>query len=118
LDSRDRFIGKLPENAPVSDVDRAGAEVQRAMIEFGVRLETVGYMVFRRNVDLQTVHDLVGGVTLMFWSLTKSWAGRERERTGNAKLFEWCEWLANRIAERRDRLGHKPASERYAHWRE
>ena len=57
------LIGKLPEAAPASDVEAAGPEVQRAIIEFGVRLETVGYMVFRRNVDLQTVDDLIGGVT-------------------------------------------------------
>jgi hypothetical protein len=111
-------IAKLPDEAQVADVEQAGAEVQHAIIDFGVRLETVGYMVFRRNVDLQTVDDLVGGVTLIFWSRTKNWAERERERTGNGKLFEWAEWLANRIAERRERLGHEPAYRRYPNWRE
>jgi hypothetical protein len=112
------LIAKLPENAEVADVERAGAEAERAMIDFGVRVETVGYMVFRGNVDLQTVDDLVGGVTLMFWSRTKNWAERERKRIGNPKLYEWCQWLAERIAERRDRLGHEPAYQRYPSWRE
>lgn len=53
------LIRKLPENASPDDVEGAGPEVLRAMIDFGVRLETVGYMVFRRTVDLQTVDDLV-----------------------------------------------------------
>ncbi|MFN2541842.1 MAG: hypothetical protein ABR514_06715 [Chthoniobacterales bacterium] len=112
------LIGRLPEGAQVADVERAGAEVQRAMIDFGVRVETIGYMVFRRNVDLQTVDDLVGGVTLMFWSRTKNWAENERERMGNPKLYEWCEWLADRIGERRERLGHEAAYRRYPTWRE
>jgi hypothetical protein len=111
-------ISKLPPNVDASEIDRAGAEVERAIIEFGVRLETIGYMVFRRSVDLQTVDDLIGGVTLMFWSRVKNWSDRERQRTGNPKFLEWCEWLTNRIADRRHQLGHKPAHELYAHWRE
>lgn len=112
------LIGKLPDGAQISDVEAAGPEVQRALIEFGVRLESVGYMVFRRNVDLKTVDELIGGMTLAFWSRAKNWAGRERERTGTPKYAEWCEWLANRITERREQLGHEPAYRLYADWRE
>jgi hypothetical protein len=82
------LIGKLPGDAQPSDIERAGAEVERALFEFGVRLETIGYMVFRRNVDLETVDDLIGGVTLMFWSRAKSWGERERTRTKNPKFLE------------------------------
>jgi hypothetical protein len=112
------LIGKLPGNTQPSDIERAGAEVERALFEFGVRLETIGYMVFRRNVDLETVDDLIGGVTLMFWPRAKAWSERERRRTENPKFLEWCKWLANKIAERRERLGHRPAHLRYARWRE
>jgi hypothetical protein len=112
------LIGKLPGKATAADVDNAGLETQRAVIEFGVRAETIGYMVFRRTVDLRTVDDLIGGVTLMFWSRAKDWCERDRERTGNPKAFEWCEWLVDRIAERRKQLGHDPAYTRYADWRE
>lgn len=65
------LIGMLPANARVSDIEAAGQDVQRALTEFGLRLETAGYMVFRRNVDLQTVDELIGGVTLMYWSRAK-----------------------------------------------
>ncbi len=112
------LIGKLPENAQADDIERAALEVERALFEFGVRLETIGYMVFRRIVNLETVDDLIGGVTLMFWSRAKNWGERERGRTGNLKFLEWCEWLSHRIAERRAQLGHKPAQAKYAHWRE
>ena len=112
------LIGKLPDGAQISDVEAAGPEVQRALIEFGVRLESVGYMAFRRNVDLKTVDDLLGGMTLAYWSRAKNWAERERERTGTPKYAEWCEWLADRVSERRDKLGHKPAYTLYTDWRE
>jgi hypothetical protein len=112
------LIGKLPQNAQAADIDAAGAEAERAIFEFGVRLETIGYMVFRRIVTLETVDDLIGGTILVFWSRAKSWGERGRLQTGNPKFLEWCEWLSHRIAERRAQVGHKPAHERYAHWRE
>jgi len=95
-----------------------GPEMERCLMDFGVRLETAGYMVFRRIVKLDMVDDLIGGVTLVFWSRAKAWAERIRIQTGNPKYFEWCEWLAERITERRVKLGHEPAPTRDAAWRE
>jgi hypothetical protein len=110
------LIGKLPEGARVTDVEAAGPDVQRAIIDFSIRLETLGYMVFRRNVDLRTVDELIGGITLAFWSRGKGWIHRERERTATPKYGEWCEWLADRIAESREKFGHKPAYILYTDW--
>jgi len=112
------LISKLPDGAQVSDVEAAGPAVQRAIIDFAIRLETLGYMVFRRNVDLQTVDELIGGITLAFWSRGKDWIQRERERTTTAKYGEWCEWLVDRVAERREKFGHKPAHVLYTDWQE
>jgi hypothetical protein len=112
------LIGKLPENAKLSDIERMGPESESCLFDFGMRLETIGYMVYRRIVKLDMVDELIGGVTLMFWSRAKAWAERMRIQSGNPKYWEWCEWLANRITERRARLGHEPAHIRHAHWRE
>jgi hypothetical protein len=112
------LIGKLPENAELSDVERMGPEIERCLFDFGIRLETIGYMVYRRIVKLETVDDLIGGVTLMFWSRSKTWAEQLRIQSGNLKYWEWCEWLADKITERRAKLGHEPAHIRHARWRE
>lgn len=47
----------------------------------------------------------------------RDWAMRERTRTGNPKRFEWCEWLADRVGERRAARGHEPAHLKYREWR-
>jgi hypothetical protein len=65
------LIGKLPDNAQLSDVEQMGAEMERCLWDVGVRLETTGYMVFRRILKLDMVDDLIGGVTLVFWSRAK-----------------------------------------------
>jgi hypothetical protein len=112
------LLSKLPANASITDIGLSSAETQRALFEFGVRLETIGYMVHRRMVRLDTVDDLMGGVTLVYWSRAKAWAEAERERTGNPKLFEWCQWVATQITKRHAKGKDIPAYLRDMQWRE
>jgi hypothetical protein len=112
------LIGKLPENAQLSDIEQMGPEMGDALFDLAVRLETIGYMVFRRIVKLDAVDDLLGGATLVFWSRAKVWVDHIRVRTANPRFAEWCEWLASRVTERHAEVGHGPAHTRYADWRE
>ena len=112
------YCEKLPENANPAAVLAAGPEVERAIFEFGVRLETIGYMVFQRIIPLHAIDDLVGGVTLVYWSRAKDWTRNVRKETENPKFLEWSEWLVDRLTERRSRLGHEPAHLRFKDWRE
>ena len=107
----------MPAEARPEDIERAGPQIAHAVFEFGVRLETTAYLVYMRLASMEVIDDLMGGVTLVYWSRAKHWAERERERTGNPKFLEWCEWLADRIAERRS-AGHESAHVRHRGWRE
>jgi hypothetical protein len=110
-------ISQLPAGLDAEQVDAQGAAATAALVDFSVRLETIGYMVFSRLVSLAMVDDLLGGVILMYWSRALDWVTRERSRTGNPKLFEWCEWMADRIGERRATRGHEPAHLKHRNWR-
>lgn len=110
-------LAQLPAAATAEQVDAAGEWATNAVVDFGVRLETMGYMVYSRLVSPEKVDDLIGGVVMMFWSRSKAWVERERVRTGNPKLFEWCEWLTDRIGERRAKLGHEPAHRKHRDWK-
>ena len=112
------LFGAIPENAPVSVIDNLDPETLRAILEFGLRLEVIGYMVFRRLVDLETVNDLAGGAVLGFWSRVKAWTEERRRNTGHPEFLEWCDWLAARIAERRAGASYVAAYSQHANWRE
>ena len=109
-------LGQLPTGTSAEQLEAAGQRAVDAAVDFGVRLETIGYMVFSRMIPLEKVDDLIGGVILMFWSRASAWVFRERTRTGNPRLLEWCEWLADRVNERRVTLGHEPAHEKHRGW--
>jgi hypothetical protein len=112
------LFGEIPENASATVINQLGSETKRILFEFAIRLEVMGYMVFRRIVELEMVDELAGGAVLAFWSRAKAWAEHAREQAGHAEFMEWCQWLAQRIAERRARLSYEPAHLRHAHWRE
>src|SRR5438552_19167198 len=58
------LFGEIPENASAAEIDNLNAEARRQILEFGLRLEIIGYMVSHGMVDLQIVNELGGGAIL------------------------------------------------------
>ena len=106
------LFSEIPEGASAAVIDNLDAETRRQVIQFGLRLEVMGYMVFHGLVDVQTVNDLAGGVVLSFWSRMKNWSVERRKRTGHDEFLEWCEWLATQIAQYRATRPYVPAYSR------
>src|SRR5262249_31078199 len=68
------LLGQLPEGASASEIENLDAEAKRQILQFGLRIEVTGYMVWRGMVDLHVVNDLGGGAILGFWSRAKNWS--------------------------------------------
>src|SRR5690348_9194659 len=49
------LLHDIPPNATVENIDSFGDDTVRAIEEIGIRLETIGYMVFRRIASIQMV---------------------------------------------------------------
>ena len=80
-------------------------------------LEALGYAVFKGIVLLETVDELVGGSVRVAWRKLRPYAEHERDRTGSRKSWEWFQWLAERLDERRGPLGaQKGAYELHRDW--
>jgi hypothetical protein len=110
------LLGTIPEGSPARAIDELEINSKRAVIEFGLRLEVMGYMVFRGLVDVTTANDLAGGTILGYWARVQGWVHATRERTGHDEFLEWCEWLANQISRRRAQIPYVPAYRQYAEW--
>ena len=106
------LFGEIPESASAAVIDNLDAETRRQILQFGLRLEVMGYMVFHGLVDVQIANDLGGGAILSFWSRAKDWSVERRKRTGHDEFLEWCEWLATQIAQYRATRPYVPAYSR------
>jgi len=98
-------ISRIPAGLDAAQVDAQGEAATAALVDFAVRVETIGYMVFSRMVSLELVDDLLGGVVLMFWNRAKDWTAPERARTGkggivDTSLYETsCAWMEIPLAD-------------------
>lgn len=91
------LLQTIPEGASAEDIDRLGPDVARAIQDVGVRIETMGYLVWRGILSLDMVADLFGGVVVFWWSRVQPFVERDRVRTSNPKSYEWFEWLVARL---------------------
>lgn len=107
----------LPDNLTAAQIDELGPQTAQAIEDYGVRIETVGYMVFRGIVALETVEELLGGVITLFWARVKPWVERDRKRSASPRQYEWVQWLAERMDERKTGIGAVPAYAKYVHWK-
>jgi len=100
---------------PTGGVAHLDPDLEAFATTIALRLETVGYLVYRRTVPLDVVDDLVGGMTRVAWTRLRSWVLKGRQGSGNEKSYEWFQWLAERLAER----GPSPTPAYVAHsdWR-
>jgi hypothetical protein len=106
----------LPEDCSAQELRRSRQHEDAAML-VSLTLEAVAIMVHHRIVPLETVWELMGGVTQTCWNRMSDWVHAVRREQQNEKFDEWLEWLANQML----RLGQpaqvEPAHILYEGWR-
>ena len=79
--------------------------------------ESLGVLVFRRQIDLQLVDDFVSGSLVLSWNKLRRYVEEERVARGRDTLLEWFQWLAERMIERESKAAAVPAYRAHAAWR-
>jgi len=93
-----------------------GPEHEDAAISLGSRLEAMGLLVFRGSIPIDLVEEMIGGTAVLLWRQLRPWVEQLRSEKNHQLLFEWFQWLAERLDER-DRLQQVPAYRRYKDWK-
>lgn len=103
--------------------DNLGGEELRKRLgdDFGAVLgvlglfESLGPLVARGHVPIEMYADFYRGVTVLCWKKLKRYI-LEQRRGGWPNLFEWLQWLAERMEQRSPRAADVPAFERFKQW--
>lgn len=113
-----RLLSALPDGLDGAAFRRLGPEYTRAATYVQMWSETIGYGVYQRIVPLQTIEDWGGGTLRVVWRKIKPWAEELRRVEGNPKLYEWYEWLVQRLDDANPNSGALvPATVHAARWR-
>jgi hypothetical protein len=79
--------------------------------------ESLGVLVYRRQLDIQLVDDFVSGSILLSWRKLERYVREERVARDRETLLEWFQWLAERMIERETKTPVVPAYRAHADWR-
>ena len=117
-------IIELPNN-----LDRAamraqvGAEGEAAIYFVTSTWETIGVLVFQKELTLDLVDDFFSGPIVITWRKLERYLKQVRRERQRNTLFEWYQWLAEQLMEREKdapplpaNIAHAPGTESYAQW--
>ena len=71
--------------------------------------ESLGIMVYRREMSLDMVDDFFSGPILISWAVLEEFVYEERHRLKRDTTWEWFQWLAERMKDREQEKPPVPA---------
>jgi hypothetical protein len=108
-------LHQLPDNLSGEDLrKRLGDDFGPVLGVLGL-FESLGPLVARGHVPIEMYADFYRGVTVLCWRKLERYI-EEQRKSGWPNLFEWLQWLAERMEERTPADGDVPAFERFRDW--
>ena len=113
-----RRVLSLPDGADSAKIREVlGPDGEDAVYLVSLTWESLGVLVYRREVTLDLVDDFFSGPLVISWQKLKvyseEWRRTLRRETGN----EWFHWLAERMLEREKTSPPIPAYVAHRQWR-
>jgi len=110
------LLHDLPDNLTGDDLRRRLGDRFKATLATLALFESLGPIVARGHVPLEMYAEFYRGPTLLCWRKFRRFIEEERSN-GWPSLFEWLQWLAERMEERPLRNADLPAYERLSNWK-
>jgi hypothetical protein len=113
-----RRVISLPDQASKLQVSELlGADGEDATHIVGLTWESLGVLVFRREVTLDLVDDFFSGPILVSWRKLSRYVSEQRAILQRDTAFEWFQWLAERMMERESKTPPVPAHIGHRNWK-
>lgn len=109
-------IHDLPDDLSGEQLRAILGERFRSALATLAQFESLGPIVARGHVPIEMYAEFYRGPTLLCWRKFKRYIEEERSE-GWPTLFEWLQWLAERMAERAPIGTDLPAHRKYRGWK-
>ena len=114
-----RRVLSLPDGADAQKIrEMLGPDGEDAVYLVSLTWESLGVLVFRREVTLDLVDDFFSGPILLSWQKLKVYSEEWRLTLKRETFNEWFHWLVERMMEREKLSPPAPAYIAHRTWRE
>jgi hypothetical protein len=113
-----RRVLSLPDGANSAKIREVlGPDGEDAVYLVSLTWESLGVLVYRREVTLDLVDDFFSGPLVISWQKLKVYSEEWRRTLNRETGNEWFHWLAERMLEREKTSPPIPAYLAHRHWR-
>lgn len=88
---------RMSDGLTAADIENDATELDEAAMLISTTMESIGVMTFQRIVPFVVVNNLIGSSVPELWRKLVPWISMLREEQDSPALFEWFQWLAERI---------------------
>ncbi len=113
-----RRIFELPDNLDRAAIRaQVGPDGEDAIYFVSTTWETIGVLVFQKELTLDLVDDFFSGPIVISWHKLARYFEEVRREWQRETLFEWFQWLAERMMERELKFPVVPAHIAHRDWK-
>ena len=110
------IVFELPADLPKAELEsRVGREIA-TLYSLMTTWESLGILVQRGQVDLAMVDDFFSGPIVLSWQKLQRYVEEQRGELQRDTIWEWFQWLAERMRERESSTPPVPAHIAHRHW--
>jgi hypothetical protein len=112
-------INSLPDDADLQTIhETLGLDAMDDVFLVGLTWESLGVLVYRGEITIELVEAFYSGMLTVTWRKLHRFAEQDRQRLQRQTVWEWFQWLAERMNEHEAKAPVIPAYVAKRNWRQ
>jgi len=109
-------VYNMPDDLTKQEIETNAGEDMHLVYALMTTWESLGILVFRRELSLSLVDDFFSGPITISWRKLKPYVLEERKQQNRETIEEWFEWLTDQLRRREAKIPPTPAHIAHQSW--